>query len=75
MADGMSGRHRQNALGDADIQVTAGHHQRTHKRLPAVGNLRVSGFPPCVSPSLLEHQLLHRAPFFSSRSSILERPF
>ena len=60
VTDRVARRHRQNALGDTDIEIAAGHRQRTHDRLPAVGDIRLCGVPPLVSPDLGEHQLLHR---------------
>jgi hypothetical protein len=61
MADGVPGRHRQHPLGDSDVEVSARHHQRPNMRLPTVGDLRLGGIPPGVTPGLLECQLLHPA--------------
>ncbi len=61
MPDGVSGRHGQNTLGNADIQVAAGHRHGSDKGLPSIRDHGIGDVPPRVASGLLEHQLLHRA--------------
>lgn len=59
VADSVSGRHGEKTSGHADVEVTAGHHQRSHQGLPSIGDQRVGDFATRVPPGILEHQLVH----------------